>query len=71
MKPKDKIKIKIDSMNWVSAFIVKADRFMITAILKESSERVSVAPSEVKWHCPYKDLNIEDRALVDGFKSNQ
>ncbi|MGG6242659.1 hypothetical protein ACQ4N7_28970 [Nodosilinea sp. AN01ver1] len=64
MNPKDKIKIS----GWVSAFVVKADRFMITAIEKESGQRISVAPSEIKWHSSYKDLNIEDRALVDGFK---
>lgn len=72
MAPKDKIKIKINSVNWASAFVIKADKFMISAVLKESGHRrVSVLPSEVKWHCPYKDLNSEDRALVDGFKSNQ
>ena len=64
MNPKDKIKIS----GWVSAFILKVDRFMITAIEKESMQRISVAPSEIKWHCPYKDMRSEDRALVDGLK---
>ena len=48
----DKIKLK-ETPN-PSAFVVRVDKYMITAKLKETGETIAVMPSEVWKHTPYE-----------------